>query len=191
MDCRKGGLVVQRHNEIRDLIFELASLAWSHTVKEPLVQHGSDDHQCDTLIADISARGVWQPQVTALFDIRVIDSDAPSYLDRSPEAVLKSAEREKKSKYNLACERRHASFTPLCLMVDGLLAPEMSVFVKHLSDRLASKWDVSYTTILYWIRSRLSIALVRATNLCVRGSRAKWRGLSFEDGGGIIDYSYY
>jgi hypothetical protein len=28
LDCKKGGLVVQRHNEIRDLIFDLSSLVW-------------------------------------------------------------------------------------------------------------------------------------------------------------------
>lgn len=44
------------------------------------------DHQgtCSTdsvaSIGDISSRGVWQPQLTAVFDLRVIDSDAPSYL---------------------------------------------------------------------------------------------------------------
>ena len=137
-------------------------------------------------MADISARGVWQPQATALFDVRVIDSDAPSYLSKSPDAVLRTAEREKKSKYSLACERSDASFTPLCFTIDGLVAPEMSSFMKRLADRLAVKWDLSYSVTINWLRSRLSIALLRATNLCIRGSRTKWRGLAFEDGGGII-----
>ena len=47
-----------------------------------------------------------------VFDIRVIDTDAPSYLSRTLDAVLLSAEREKKLKYNEACELKHASFTP-------------------------------------------------------------------------------
>ena len=35
-----------------------------------------------SLVADLSIRGIWQPQRVALFDIRVIDTDAPSYSNR-------------------------------------------------------------------------------------------------------------
>jgi len=48
--------------------------------------------------------------------------------------VLCSAEVEKKLKYLLACQSFHASFTPLCVPVDGLLAPEARFFVQRLSD---------------------------------------------------------
>ena len=30
----------------------------------------------------LSVRGVWQPQATTFFDVRVVDSDANSYLHR-------------------------------------------------------------------------------------------------------------
>ena len=33
-----------------------------------------------------------------------------------------------------------------------------------------------------WVRTKISFTLIRATNLCIRGSRTKWRGMSFEDG---------
>jgi len=32
-----------------------------------------------TLIADLWVHGVWQPQVDILFDVHVVDIDAPSY----------------------------------------------------------------------------------------------------------------
>ena len=60
--------------------------------------------------------------------MRVVDTDAPSYYSRSPQAVLRSAEVEKKRKYSLACQARRASFTPLCFSVDGLLGGEANVF---------------------------------------------------------------
>ena len=41
LDCRRGGLITQRHNEIRDLIPDLSSLVSSQTTKEPIVQEGS------------------------------------------------------------------------------------------------------------------------------------------------------
>ena len=73
------------------------------------------------MVADIKAQ---QPQATALFDIRVIDSDALSYLNTSPQQVLKIAERDKKNKNSAACEKRHATFAHLCMTVDGLLGDE-------------------------------------------------------------------
>ena len=130
-------------------------------------------------------RGVWQYQNYALFDIRVVDSDAPSYLDKTPQLVLSTAERNKKSKYNQACESRHASFTPLCITVDGMLGTEFKSFLKRLGDSLSVKWDKSYSATMYWIKCKLSFAVIRATNLCLRGSRTKWRGIEMEDGSGI------
>ena len=34
LDCKKGGLIAQRHNEIRDTIYSLVSLVWSQVTKE-------------------------------------------------------------------------------------------------------------------------------------------------------------
>uniref|UniRef100_A0A1X7VAI2 Uncharacterized protein n=1 Tax=Amphimedon queenslandica TaxID=400682 RepID=A0A1X7VAI2_AMPQE len=47
--------------------------------------------------------------------------------------------------------------------------------MNRLADRLATKWDLQYSTALHCMRARLSFTLIRATNLCLRGSRANWR----------------
>ena len=60
LDCRFGGLVTHRHNEVRDAFGDLASLVWSPVVKEPVVHDGSAG--ADTLIADLCVRGVWEAQ---------------------------------------------------------------------------------------------------------------------------------
>ena len=124
LDCRFGGLVTRRHNEVRDAFGDLASLVWSPVIKEPVVCDGSAG--ADTLITDLCVRGVWEPQTEALFDIRVVDTDARSYLARSPRDVLCSAEGEKKCKYLQACKNRRATFTPLCVSVDGMLVLRLS-----------------------------------------------------------------
>uniref|UniRef100_A0A1X7V366 Uncharacterized protein n=1 Tax=Amphimedon queenslandica TaxID=400682 RepID=A0A1X7V366_AMPQE len=133
-----GGLVIH-HHEIRDLFHDLFSLVWSCTVKEPVIWDGSlSDPQCETLIAEFSAKGVWQPQATALFDVHVINTDAPSYINKTPDTVLKNAEKEKKMKYGCACKDRHASVTPLCISIDGLIGKEMESFDQHLAESLAT-----------------------------------------------------
>ena len=47
---------------------------------------------------------MWQPQTVVLFDIRVVDTDSPSYVNPPVEAVLSSAEAEKKVKYSKVAE---------------------------------------------------------------------------------------
>ena len=49
-----------------------------------------------------------------MFDIRVTDTDASSYGDQTPMAILKRAKAEKKEKYLKACEEKMALFTSLC-----------------------------------------------------------------------------
>ncbi|KAL5515669.1 hypothetical protein EMCRGX_G000870 [Ephydatia muelleri] len=80
----------------------------------------------------LSIRGVWQSQTVASFDIRVIDTDAPSYLHRDVSSVLSSAEEEKKRKYIDAAEARRASFTPLVVSIDGVLGQKQNVSYNSL-----------------------------------------------------------
>ena len=60
LTCRRGGLVVQRHNEIRDAIGDLLALVWGQIRRETVVIE-AEDQQSDTLIADLCVRGVWLP----------------------------------------------------------------------------------------------------------------------------------
>ena len=57
LDCWFGGLVICRHNKVREAFGDLASLVWSPVVKEPVVHDGSAG--VDTLIADLCVHGVW------------------------------------------------------------------------------------------------------------------------------------
>jgi hypothetical protein len=112
LSCRKGGLVTQRHNEVHDVFSDLSSIAWGQVLKEPVVREANIPTKSPALVADLSVRGVWIPQSEALFDIRIVDTDARSYCDRSPIDVLSAAESEKKKIYQQACSDRRALFTP-------------------------------------------------------------------------------
>ena len=131
LDCRKGGLVIQRHNEIRDALGDLASKAFRNVIKEPIVKEANIRDGTPALIADISIRGLWQPQAVALLDVRVVDIDAPSHIHRNAVAVISSAEEEKKRKYNSAAEARRASFTPFVVSTDGMLGREANFLLKR------------------------------------------------------------
>ena len=190
LDCWRGGLVIQRHNEVRDSLGNICSLAYREVVKEPVVRQADESE--GALIADLNVRGVWQSQVNALVDIRVADTDAPSHIERTVEAVLATSENEKRRKHSEAAEFRRATFSPFVVSVDGALSRDADHFLKRVAETLSIKWDRHYMEVVRWIRTRLSCSVVRATNLCLRGSRRKWRsGNGFEDGAGLPIDSYY
>ena len=95
------------------------------------------------------------------------------------------AENEKKKKYLDAAAARRTHFTPLCFSVDGIAGSEAASFLKRLAYCLSAHWERSYADIMYWIRARISFAVLRATVLCVRGSHTRWRCLGLEDGASI------
>ena len=127
-------MIIQRHNEVRNDIGDLAALVCGQVVSEPVVRDASENGEA--LIADLGMRRVWQPHTMTLFDIRVTDTDAKSYLSHSPRAVLASAVADKK-KYCNACSKRCATFTPLCFSVDGLAGDETC----HGSFGPCQKWS--------------------------------------------------
>ena len=137
------------------------------------------------IIADLCVRGAWEPQIEELLDIRVVDTDAQSYRAHTPRNVLSTAKGEKKHKYLQACQDRRATFTPLCVSVDGMLGSEGACFVKRMSDFLAAKWERPYSVVSGWVRARLSFVILRAALLCVRGSHTKWRSLGIIDGASL------
>ena len=146
--CRKGGLIIQCHNEVRDAVSDQSALVLGRVVSEPVVRDASVDGEA--LIADLGARGVWESQAMVLFDIRVVDTDAKSYLSHSPVAVLASAEAEKKRKYCGVCTEHRATFTPLCFSINGLVGDEAACFLKHLGRSLSVTWE-HYGEVIRWL----------------------------------------
>ena len=51
------------------------------------------------LWADVSAYGFWKRGTTAMFDIRIVNLDAGSYLRMTPEKALAKVEKENKDLY--------------------------------------------------------------------------------------------
>ena len=171
LDCKKGGLVIQRHNEIRDALGDLASIAYKEVLREPVIREPNVQNNVPALVADLSVRS----QTTTFFDVRVVDSDASSYVQRDVNAVLSSIEQLKKQKYSQAAECVHASFTPFVVTADGALGVEGKAFVHLLSEKIAATWHKPNSEVMGYVRARLMFAILRATNLCIRGSQVKWR----------------
>ena len=71
--------MIQRHNEVRDVLGDLASIAFRDVIREPIVRDADPVRGLPALVADLSVRGVWAAKTKVLFDIHVMDTDAQSY----------------------------------------------------------------------------------------------------------------
>ena len=182
LNCKNGGLVYQRHNELRDENCDLMKKAgFSQVLCEPIVKEAGEDGLGE-LRGDWSARGFWIRQKVAVFDTRIFNAKAPSYKSLSLEAAFNIHRNEKKNLYNDAVEQKRGSFTPILATCEGILDREAEAYVKRLALHLSKKWDKTYSQIVFWVRARLQLCILKSVSNCFRGSRSKWRGGNILDG---------
>ena len=78
-----------------------------------------------------------------------------------------------KTKYNTqVMEVEQGTFTPIVLTIKGVMAPEASRFHKTLAEKLATETGERYEEVTRLIRVKLSFLVLRASLLCLRGSRS-------------------
>ena len=101
----KGGFVVQRHNELRDLEAESLNLVCKNVETESVLQDttgevlGRGANTSQEARVDIHARGLSERQRSAFFDVRICHPNAESYADLTPQKIYSKHEDEKKRKY--------------------------------------------------------------------------------------------
>jgi len=88
-----------------------------------------------------------------------------------PKKALERQEKEKKKKYCKPCENQGHHFTSFVVSMDGMFGFEARAFLKRFDKLLAEEWEKPYSTVRGFINARMSIALVGATNRCIRGRR--------------------
>jgi hypothetical protein len=201
MSCRKGGLIIHRHNDLVTTWGQLCgqALTPSTVTDEPLIQPSRDTPMAETtqtvpapeLRGDLAVHGFWTKGQTAIFDVRITDTDQPSNCNTNPSKVLLRHEKEKKDKYGALCIARRRTFTPLVFSVDGLLGKEATAASKRLASCLAAKWKRSYSELCGYVRSRLSLALIRSSSRCLKADRnptLRFRTPTWDSGTGLGIY---
>jgi hypothetical protein len=209
LECKKGGLVISRHNEIRDELCDLASRALtpSSVRDEPKIHLSRSKEEMKATEAksavsrnlnksqsedrgDLLIRGLWARGTDCIIDVRVTDTDCKSQRSSDPMKVLETHEKEKKKKYLKPCLEQRRHFTPFVVSTDGLIGREATTLLKKLSALIAEKSGKPYSEVCGYVNARVSIAIVRATHLCLRGSRVPTSQMSnrrpeWEDGAGL------
>lgn len=184
LDCAKGGLIKRGHDGLRDNDAGLADLAWGGVSVEPILQADYERLDRPCLQADWMVRGVWEGNRVAFFDERIIDADAPSYLQANLtwEAISNRAAQAKKRKYQELAEELRASFTPLVCSTDCVLHAEFAAYQKRLAHKLSTKWQRPYSVVMAWVRARTQFSIIRAVDLRLRGSRRRIVSFHLQDG---------
>jgi len=121
MNCPRGGFIISRHNELRDLTAEIAKEISSHVIVEPTLNPLTGERMTyKTAIktegsrTDVAVKDFWVKGQLAYVDIRVFNPLAKSHLNQSIQAAHKKNENEKKRCYNERIQTvEGGSFTPL------------------------------------------------------------------------------
>ena len=67
-----------------------------------------------------------------------------------------------------------------------IIAGQYFLGVELLATKIALKWEKPLSEVTGWVRARMVFAILRAINLCIRGSRRKWRSATYmDDGAGL------
>ena len=176
MNCKRGGFISMRHNNIRDFQANLLTKVCKDVEVEPPLQPVTEERlTASTLIGDearpdVRARGFWRNGQNAYFDIRVTNADAESQRSVDIKKVLSKHEKEKKRHYNNRIMNiEQGTFTPLIYTIHGGMGPECAAFHKNIAEKIAYKTDAKVQT---FIRCKLSFIIIRSALLCLRGSRS-------------------
>ena len=117
----------------------------------------------------MKAGGFWTPGVTAFFNVRVTHVTSRSNQSKHTAAIFKEQENEKSRKYNpRVIDVEMGTFTPLVFGTMG--ARDSTVILRTLANKLSSKNNEPFTSVIFWPPIQLSFAILRTAHRCVKRS---------------------
>ena len=177
LNCRYGGHIIGRHNELVSLWASLCSKGFARSSLRfepeipPDASIGNGQAQ-EAIRGDLSVNAFWEVGRRTIFDLRITNLDNDTNINLDPKEALVRQEREKIRKYRRRSEHNRLTFTPIVFSVDGLPGPEDERSIKNLAGRLPKKWSAPKSKICFYIRSQLAVSLARSTSRCLRWARS-------------------
>ena len=182
LNCKRGGYVNMRHNNIRDFEATLLNEVCKDVKIEPMLlpvgnTETRSSNQAERARLDVSAVGIWSPMERTFLDVRVMHVNSPSYMDKTPEQIYLQHEREKKRTYNhRILEIEKGTFTPLVFSTTGGMGPESTIYHKRIAELVSEGAKHSQIRdAMNFIRTRIRFALLKSNLIAVRGVRGKSR----------------
>ena len=110
-----------------------------------------------------------QRRMEIIHGMRVMNNDALSYQNKSPEKCLQTEEKGKKRKYLEASLWKIRQLSPFIVSVEILLGVEAESNLKRLGSHTVTKWEQPYSRTCGYVKSRMAITLVCSMHRCVQG----------------------
>ena len=121
--------------------------------------------------ADIYVRHFYSQGKATLMDARILDAEAASYRKKPVDVVIASHEREKRRKYARDAAEQRKDFCPFVVTRDGVTGRAAENVMRGIASTLADRWEMHYSRTSYFVRSRMSIAILRSSNHALYGAR--------------------
>lgn len=180
MTCKRGGFVCMRHDEVRDVTAQMLKEVCHDGTVEPMLLPLQGEHLArrtanvsNEARVDVSARGFWTRGQRAYFDIRIFDPMAHCHRDLTLDAAHRRNEQEKNRAYEERIQNvDQGSFTPVVFTTAGGMGPRAQSFYARLAETLADKKQQPRSSVVAWMRCRLSFSLLRSALVCLRGTRS-------------------
>ena len=220
--CHTGGLLSHAHDDIaRELILILRRVAQkTHVRPEPVIHpshmptdplydptkkpvvtplaglaDGSDDDEDpeNRKRGDIACKHLFDQGTTAILDVRCVHLNSKSNKLKDPEKVLKSHEMEKRRKYAAECWEERMHFAPFVVSRCGVFGKEATNILRLIAKTLEVKWDLPYSRTAFFVKSRMSIAILRSTTQILYGERKPMKVVHgqpafFHDNSALLGY---
>ena len=138
---------------------------------------------------DIKANGLWESRFNkTYFDVKVFNPQAKTCPESSSDAY-KYLESFKKNKYEQRITGFEiAIFCPLFIACTSGAGRSASKARKHPASKFSAQKEDSYADIISYLRTKISIALLRSFILCNRGSRThRWREIVDTSMGAVVE----
>ena len=144
----------------------------NHALMQPLTgkrlalrsANSEDGHSCKGLLEQITG---------CIFRRSDFLPNAPSNRSTNISSAYRKHELLKKKEYGKHVrDIERGVFTPIVFTTTGGMGREAATFYKRLADMITGKQQKPYSTVMGWLRCRLSFATLRSAIMCVRGSRS-------------------
>ena len=179
--CRCGGLVNERHDDVKKLFALECRRVFSDVGLEPMLAplEGEEAtfryktaNRKDDARSDVRVRNFFTKKRNAFFEFRVLYPLASSYLGKNASQLFEEVAQQRRREY---CQRivevDDGDFTPMIMFSNGCMGPEMTAVIKQLGRLIADKYGRSYAHVVTILRAKFAFALARSAIMCLRGSR--------------------
>lgn len=156
--CKRGGSTIQRHNSIRDIIFEHCQKAsWNPKLEIACINNSNNN----SIPADI-----YIPKSPPIaLDVTVVHPLADKYLNKSSkisDGANILAELGKNQKYQQICKDSNVKFIPLSLEFYGRWGPDSKSFFQTLSNGISNRFGGNSKSILRELHRKLLFSLIKS-----------------------------